>query len=120
MRANSRASLISVSNCRENKRRWRKKRASAVVTVTASLQELRDGLRAFKSKMREFNRRSATDNFPDLKVFKIEPEETVLVEAMTLLINTAEQVESGESFELFDQGSVWMTMPWIGPTDVDR
>ena len=30
----------------------------------------------------------------------------MLVEAMTLLISTAEQVESGDSFELFDQGSV--------------
>ena len=84
-----------------------KKARSAVVTVTASLRELRDGLRAFKSKMREFNRLISHRQLSDLKVFKIEPEdETVLVEAMTLLINTAEQVESGESFELFDQGSV--------------
>ena len=84
-----------------------KKARSAVVTVTASLRELRDGLRAFKSRMREFNRLISHRQLSDLKVFKIEPEdETVLVEAMALLINTAEQVESGESFELFDQGSV--------------
>tara|TARA_R110001592_G_C13187169_1_gene751814 strand:+ start:6304 stop:9084 length:2781 start_codon:yes stop_codon:yes gene_type:complete len=84
-----------------------KKARSAVVTVTASLRELRDGLRAFKNRMREFNRLVSHRQLSDLKVFKIEPEdETVLVEAMTLLISTAEQVESGDSFELFDQGSV--------------
>ena len=84
-----------------------KKARSAVVTVTASLRELRDGLRAFKNRMREFNRLISHRQLSDLKVFKIEPEdETVLVEAMTLLISTAEQVESGDSFELFDQGSV--------------
>jgi hypothetical protein len=84
-----------------------KKARSAVVTVTASLRELRDGLRAFKSRMREFNRLISHRQLSDLKVFKIEPEdETVLVEAISLLISTAEQVESGESFELFDQGSV--------------
>ena len=84
-----------------------KKARSAVVTVTASLRELRDGLRAFKNRMREFNRLIGQKQLSDLKIFKIEPEdETVLVEAMTLLISTAEQVESGDSFELFDQGSV--------------
>ena len=57
--------------------------------------------------MRDFNRLISHRQLSDLKVFKIEPEdETVLVEAMTLLISTAEQVESGDSFELFDQGSV--------------
>ena len=84
-----------------------KKARSAVVTVTASLRDLRDGLRAFKNRMRDFNRLISHRQLSDLKVFKIEPEdETVLVEAMTLLISTAEQVESGDSFELFDQGSV--------------
>lgn len=84
-----------------------KKARSAVVTVTASLRDLRDGLRAFKNRMRDFNRLISHRHLSDLKVFKIEPEdETVLVEAMTLLISTAEQVESGDSFELFDQGSV--------------
>lgn len=84
-----------------------KKARSAVVTVTASLRELRDGLRAFKNRMHEFNRLISHRQLSDLKVFKIEPEdETVLVEAMALLISTAEQVESGDSFELFDQGSV--------------
>ena len=84
-----------------------KKARSAVVTVTASLRDLRDGLRAFKNRMRDFNRLISHRQLSDLKVFKIEPEdETLLVEAMTLLISTAEQVESGASFELFDQGSV--------------
>ncbi|MFH4699412.1 hypothetical protein WKW72_01900 [Vibrio alginolyticus] len=39
----------------------------------------------------------------DLKIFKIEPvEENQLVDAMNVLIQQAEQTESGQSFELFD------------------
>lgn len=84
-----------------------KKARSAVVTVTASLRELRDGLMAFKNRMREFNRLISRRQLSDLKVFKIETaDETVLIEAMSLLISTAEQVESGASFELFDQSRV--------------
>ncbi|BBF66452.1 hypothetical protein [Acidithiobacillus ferridurans] len=84
-----------------------KKVRSAVVNVAASLRELRDGLFAFKRRMREFNRKISGRQLSDLAVFKIEPEdETTLVEAIELLINTAATVDSGETFELFNQQSV--------------
>ncbi|WP_022947054.1 hypothetical protein [Methylohalobius crimeensis] len=84
-----------------------KKARSAVVNVTASLRELRDGLLSFKSKMREFNRLIGHRQLSDLKTFKIEPQdETHLVTAINTLIDTAAQVETGESFELFNQASV--------------
>lgn len=80
---------------------------SAVVNVAACLRELRDGLFAFKRRMREFNRKISGRQLSDLAVFKIEPEdETILVEAIELLINTAATVDSGETFELFNQQSV--------------
>lgn len=84
-----------------------KKARSAVVNVTASLRELRDGLWAFQGKMREFNRLIGHRQLSDLKTFKIEAEdETHLVEAIDTLIDKAEHVESGDSFELFNQSSV--------------
>lgn len=84
-----------------------KKARSAVVNVAACLRELRDGLFAFKRRMREFNRKISGRQLSDLAVFKIEPEdETPLVEAIELLINTATTVDSGETFELFNQHSV--------------
>jgi len=84
-----------------------KKARSAVVNVTASLRELRDGLRAFKSRMREFNRLIGHRQLSDLKTFKIDPEdESHLVEAIETLISTAEEVDSGDTFELFNHGSV--------------
>lgn len=84
-----------------------KKVRSAVVNVTASLRELRDGLEAFKRRMREFNRKISGRQLSDLAVFKIEPEdETNLVEAIEQLISTAATVDSGETFELFNQQSV--------------
>lgn len=84
-----------------------KKARSAVVNVAASLRELRDGLLAFKRRMREFNRKISGRQLSDLAVFKIEPEdETPLVEAIERLISTAATVDSGETFELFNQQSV--------------
>jgi hypothetical protein len=84
-----------------------KKVRSAVVNVAASLRELRDGLLAFKRRMREFNRKISGRQLSDLAVFKIEPEdETTLVEAIEILISTAATVDSGETFELFNQQSV--------------
>ncbi|MDD3651770.1 hypothetical protein [Immundisolibacter sp.] len=84
-----------------------KKARSAVVNVAASLRELRDGLLAFKRRVREFNRKISGRQLSDLAVFKIEPEdETPLVEAIELLISTAATVDSGETFELFNQHSV--------------
>ena len=84
-----------------------KKVRSAVVNVAACLRELRDGLFAFKRRMREFNRKISGRQLSDLAVFKIEPEdETILVEAIELLISTAATVDSGETFELFNQQSV--------------
>ena len=84
-----------------------KKARSAVVNVSACLRELRDGLLAFKRRMREFNRKISGRQLSDLAVFKIEPEdETNLVEAIDLLINTAATVDTGETFELFNHKSV--------------
>lgn len=84
-----------------------RKSRSAVVNVTACLRELRDGLVTFKSKMRDFNRLINRRQLSDLSVFKIEPvDETQMVEAIEQLISTAEKAESGETFELFNHGSV--------------
>ena len=84
-----------------------RKSRSAVVNVTACLRELRDGLLTFKSKMRDFNRLINRRQLSDLSVFKIEPvDETPLVEAIENLISTAEQAESGETFDLFNHASV--------------
>lgn len=84
-----------------------KKARSAVVNVTASLRELRDGLLSFQRRMREFNRLIGHRQLSDLKTFKIEPQdETHLVEAITTLIDTAAQIDTGDTFELFNQSSV--------------
>ncbi|MGZ5885169.1 MAG: hypothetical protein ACXWJE_12465, partial [Burkholderiaceae bacterium] len=84
-----------------------RKTRDAVVNVTACLRELRDGLVTFKSKMSELNRLISRRQLSDLAVFKIAPvDETQLVEAVELLISTAEQANSGETFDLFNHGSV--------------
>ncbi len=84
-----------------------RKSRSAVVNVTACLRELRDGLYTFKSKMRDFNRLINRRQLSDLSVFKIEPvDEFQMVEAIEQLISTAEKAQSGETFELFNHGSV--------------
>lgn len=84
-----------------------KKARSAVVNVTACLRELRDGLRALKSRMRDFNRLISSRQLSDLETFKIEPRDEIhLVEAIEMMISTAEQVESGETFELFNHANV--------------
>ncbi|MEX2320964.1 MAG: hypothetical protein WD668_06395, partial [Saccharospirillum sp.] len=84
-----------------------KKARSAVVNVTASLRELRDGLLSFQSKMNSFNRLIGHRQLSDLNIFKIEAEdEPHLVEAIDVLIDKADQVNTGDSFELFNQQSV--------------
>lgn len=84
-----------------------RKERSAIVNVTVSLRELRDGLQVFKAQMRRFNRLISGRQLSDLKVFKIEPQEDApLVEAIELLINTAEKADTGETFELFNQTSI--------------
>lgn len=84
-----------------------KKARSAVVNVTASLRELRDGLLSFQGKMREFNRLIGHRQLSDLKTFKIDAvNQDFLVEAIETLITTAEQVDTGDSFDLFNQSSV--------------
>lgn len=91
----------------QEKEALEKKARSAVVNVTASLRELRDGLLAFKGKMRQFNRLIGVRQLSDLKTFKIDPQDEIhLVEAINTLIDTAAEVESGDSFELFNQTSV--------------
>lgn len=80
---------------------------SAVVNVTASLRDLRAGLHSLKRRMREFNNLIGTRQLSDLKVFKIEAQDDeTLVAAIDTLIETAEKVESGETFALFNQASV--------------
>lgn len=84
-----------------------KKARTAVVNVAACLRELRDGLLSFKRRMREFNRKISGRQLSDLAEFKIEPEdETSLVEAIERLIETAQTVDAGETFELFNHQSV--------------
>ena len=100
--------IIKFSHCLDDEKKALERRArSAVVNVTASLRELRSGLYALQSKMKEFNRLISHRQLSDLKTFKIEPvEESQLVDAINVLIQQAEQTESGQSFELFDQGSI--------------
>jgi hypothetical protein len=83
------------------------KARSAVVQVAAILRDLRDSLETLKRRMREFNNKINKRQLSDLKVFKIEPrEEEALVKAIQTLISTSEQVESGNSFDLFDHNAV--------------
>ncbi|WP_182025743.1 hypothetical protein [Vibrio rotiferianus] len=100
--------IIQFSHCLDDEKKALERGArSAVVNVTASLRELRSGLFTLQSKMREFNRLISHRQLSDLKTFKIEPvEESQLVDAMNVLIQQAEQTESGQSFELFDQGCI--------------
>lgn len=84
-----------------------RKARSAVVQVAAILRDLRDSLETFKRRMREFNNKINRRQLSDLKVFKIEPrEEESLVRAIQTLISTSEQVESGNSFDIFDHNAV--------------
>ncbi len=84
-----------------------RKARDAVINVTVCLRQLRDGLLTFKSKMKEFNSLISRRQISDLSKFKIEPqEETALVEAINLLIATAEKVNTGDTFELFNHASV--------------
>ena len=89
-----------------------KKARSAVINVTASLKQLRQGLDAFKAQMRHFNRLVSQRQLSDLNVFKIEPrDEAHLVEAIDTLLTKSAQVETGESFDLFNQQSVLDDVP---------
>lgn len=108
--------IIRFSHQLEQEREALEKKArSAVVNVTASLRELRDGLLAFKARMRGFNRLIGHRQLSDLKTFRIEPvDETLLVEAIETLIDTASRVDSGDTFELFNHGSL------LDDADLDR
>ncbi|QQA60873.1 hypothetical protein JC965_24420 [Aeromonas caviae] len=93
-----------------------KKARSAVINVTASLKQLRQGLNAFKAQMRGFNRLVSQRQLSDLRVFKIEPrDEAHLVEAIEILLDKSAQVETGESFDLFNQQSVLDDVRLIAP-----
>lgn len=85
-----------------------KRARSAVVNVTASLKQLKNGLDAFIGRMREFNRLIGARHLSDLKTFKIEPrKEPYLIDAIDVMLSTAEQqVSHGDSFDLFNQHSV--------------
>ncbi|GAB6263404.1 hypothetical protein [Photobacterium sp. R1] len=108
--------IIQFSHCLDDEKKALERKArSAVVNVSASLRELRSGLFSLQSKMREFNRLISHRQLSDLKTFKIETvEESQLIDAMNVLIQQAEQTESGQSFELFDQASV------LDDADLDR
>lgn len=84
-----------------------RKARSAVVQVAAILRDLRDSLETLKRRMSDFNTKINRRQLSDLKVFKIEPrEEETIVNAIRTLISTSEQVESGNSFDLFDHNAV--------------
>lgn len=84
-----------------------KQARSAVVNVTGSLRNLRDNLYALQTCLRDFNRQIGRRQLSDLKTFRIDAvDETPLVEAIDLLIEKAEQVESGDNFTLFNQKSL--------------
>src|SRR5690606_15851798 len=78
-----------------------------VVNVSLGLRTLHHGLLEFQKRIREFNQLIGGRQLSDLKTFKVEAlEETHLVEAITILLDKAQTVGSGESFELFNQASV--------------
>jgi soluble cytochrome b562 len=80
---------------------------SAVVTVTSSLRDLHGGLLSFEKRISEFNRLIGRRQLSDLETFRISPKRQLgLVWAIEKLVDTAETVSSGESFEIFSQGSV--------------
>lgn len=84
-----------------------RKARSAVVQVAAILRDLRDSLEKLKRRMSDFNNKINRRQLSDLKVFKIEPrEEEAIVKAIRTLISTSEQVDSGNSFDLFDHNAV--------------
>ncbi|MGR8935005.1 MAG: hypothetical protein ACU837_11545 [Gammaproteobacteria bacterium] len=84
-----------------------RKARSAVVQVAAILRDLRNSLETLKLRMSDFNRKINKRQLSDLKVFRIEArEEEHLVKAIQALIATSEQVESGNSFDLFDHHAV--------------
>ena len=84
-----------------------RKARSAVVQVAAILRDLRDSLETLKRRMADFNKIISRRQLSDLKVFKIEPrEEEAIVNAIRTLISTSEQVDSGDSFDLFDHNTV--------------
>lgn len=84
-----------------------RKARSAVVQVAVILRDLRNSLETFKRRMREFNQKINRRELSDLAVFKIEPRENErLVSAIQTLLATAEQVESGDSFNLFNHNTV--------------
>lgn len=100
-------SIIKFSHCLDDEKRTLERMArSAVVNVMASLKELRSGLHALQNKMLEFNRLISRRQLSDLRLFKIKTvEEKSLVDAIDLLIQQAEQSDSGQNFDLFNQKS---------------
>jgi hypothetical protein len=84
-----------------------RKARSAVIQIAVLLRELDSGLNSLKRSMNEFNKLINKRQLSDLKVFKVEArEESLLVDAIKKLITTSEKLESGESFDLFNQHAV--------------
>lgn len=83
------------------------KARTAVVAVAVSLRQLRSGLDSLTHRMWQFNALFENLHLSDLKLFKVKAtHETLLVEAIDLLIQTSGDIEAGESFDLFNQQSV--------------
>jgi hypothetical protein len=83
------------------------KARTAVVALAVSLRQLRSGLDSLTHRMRQFNALFENLHLSDLKLFKVKAtHETLLVEAIDLLIRTSGHIEAGESFDLFNQQSV--------------
>ena len=99
--------ITFASNLTQEGEVLQRKSLYAVRDIGLCLLALRDGVDQFKLKMREFNRLIGRRQLSDLAVFKIEPvDEGLLLDAVRKLISTAELVESGDNFELFNQTSV--------------
>ena len=108
-------SSISIRCCQRS-RGIEKKARSAVINVTASLKQLRQGLNAFKAQMRGFNRLVSQRQLSDLRVFKIEPrDEAHLVEAIEILLDKSAQVETGRASICLISKACWMMCDWIAP-----
>lgn len=76
----------------------------AVVEVSSALHDIRRSLSQMDAKMAEFNRLISQRRLSDLAVFKLKLVEVgELVDAMDMLLSTAELADSGQSFALFNQ-----------------
>ena len=80
-----------------------KAETAAIINVSNCLRALRTGYHTLESKMQEFNRSISKRKLSDLKLFKLElVKDHKLYDAIELLISKADNINAGETFELFD------------------